>query len=68
MNAALILSILLIWVMSCAICMAWFTAAKRLSDPRYCEVHEPPLTDYLWIGIFGASLVAWILIRVGMAH
>lgn len=68
MNAALILSIFLIWVMGCAICMAWFAAAKKHSDPRHCDVHEHPVADYLWPGLFAASLVAWILMRVAMAH
>ena len=68
MNAALILSILLIWVMSCAVCMAWFTAAKRHSDPRHCGVHDPPAAGYLWLAVFALGLIAWIAIRVIMAH
>jgi hypothetical protein len=68
MNTALIFSIFLIWVMSCAVCMAWFTAAKRRSDPHHCDIHEHPMANYLWPGLFAASLVAWILLRVAMAH
>jgi hypothetical protein len=68
MNAALIFSILLIWVMSCAVCMAWFTAAKRHSHPRHSGAHEDSLAAYLWIGVFAISLAAWMLLRLAMAH
>lgn len=68
MNLALILSILLIWVMVCAIGMAWFTAAKRQSDPRHYPVHDHSVAGYLWVGVFVLSLVAWILIRITAAH
>ena len=68
MNAAFVLSILLIWVMSCAVCMAWFTAAKRHPHPRHSGVHDHSLAGYLWIAVFAVSLVGWILLRVAMAH
>jgi hypothetical protein len=68
MSAALLLSIFLIWVMSCAVCMAWFTAAKRGSDPLHCEGHDGAVAGYLWAGVFAVSLIAWILIRMAVAH
>jgi hypothetical protein len=68
MSAALIFSILLIWLMVCAICMAWFTAARRQADPRHCQVHDQPVAGALWVGLFVASLAAWVAIRIAMAH
>lgn len=68
MSAALILSIFLIWLMVCAICMAWFTGAKRSSGPHHSAVSDQPWGTYLWAGLFTASLIAWICMRFAMAH
>lgn len=68
MNAALLLSGLLIWVMSCAICMALFTTAKRCSDPRFIEVREHSPTGNPWLVIFVLSFLAWTVTRIWMAQ
>jgi hypothetical protein len=58
----MILSIILIWVMACAVCMAWFGAACRRSEPHQAEIREDSGSSSFWILVFAVSFAAlWML-------
>jgi hypothetical protein len=58
----MILSIILIWAMACAVCMAWFGAARRHSAPSQAAIREDGSTHF-WIWVFALSFAAWGFVR-----
>ena len=59
----MILSILLIWVMACAVCMAWFGAALKHSYPPQRSIREDSGSSSFWILVFALSFAGLWLVR-----
>ncbi|WP_367870844.1 hypothetical protein [Luteolibacter sp. Populi] len=64
MTATLIVSI----VLACAICMAWFGAARQHSDPRHYGDREGAGSGSFWILVFAICLAAWWIVRFWGTH
>ena len=68
MSATLILSVILIWVMACSVCMLWFGSATQRTNPRHSEVQGHSSTAVIWGAVFAACSAGWLLIQWWARH
>ncbi|WP_035609327.1 hypothetical protein [Haloferula sp. BvORR071] len=63
MSATLILSVVLIWVMACSICMLWFGNATRHTNPGHSEPPGHVSPAVFWGGVFALCSAGWLLVH-----
>ena len=68
MTGVLTLSVLLLWLMACALCMSWFGAAKRRPAPYHGRTHGDEEGSTFWLRVFILSCVALWALWVWAAH
>jgi hypothetical protein len=64
----MILSIILIWAAACALCMAWFGAARRRSSPYHSAARHDSGAGAFWVGVFVLCLIALWAVWVWAGH
>lgn len=64
----LTLTVFLLWLMACSLCMAWFGAAKRRPFPYHGGTHGADAGRSFWLWTFAASCTALTVLWLWGAH